>query len=124
MDPGQRHRLALRQGPRAASRAPPRLEDRLAGLVRQLDGCALDRADLPGLRVLVKLYDEVGRGEFVRAGELRLWMDTYGLTPKGQQDRRWKPPEEPASRNEVLTPTVYGHLRAVDPQPPHHESER
>ena len=46
--------------------------------------------DVPGLRVMVKLYDQVERGEFVRAGELRLWMDTYGLTPKGQQDRRWE----------------------------------
>ena len=81
-------------------------------------------ADLPGLRVLVNLYDQVEQGEFVRAGELRLWMDTYGLTPKGQQDRRWKHPEETASPKKSPTPTAYGHLRAVDPQPPHHESER
>ena len=50
-------------------------------------------ADLPGLRQLVRIYDQVERGEFQRANELRLQMDTYGITPKGQQDRRWKPPE-------------------------------
>jgi hypothetical protein len=51
--------------------------------------------DLPGLRQLVRLYDQVERNEFQRAGELRLQMDTYGITPKGQQDRRWrKEPEQ------------------------------
>lgn len=50
--------------------------------------------DLPGLRTVVRLYDQVERGEFQRAAELRLQMDTYGITPKGQQDRRWKAPVE------------------------------
>jgi hypothetical protein len=48
--------------------------------------------DLPGLRTLVLLYDQVQRGEFQRANEVRLQMDTYGITPKGQQDRRWARP--------------------------------
>jgi hypothetical protein len=48
--------------------------------------------DLPALRQLARLYDQVERGEYQRAGELRLWSDTYGITPKGQQDRRWLPP--------------------------------
>ena len=74
-------------------------------------------ADVPGLRVMVKLYDRVERGELIRAGELRLWMDTYGLTPKVQQDRRWKPPEETSSRNEVQRPSAYGHLRTVADPP-------
>lgn len=54
--------------------------------------------DLPGLRQVIRLYDQVERGEFQRAAELRLQMDTYGITPKGQQDRRWKRPgvEQPA----------------------------
>lgn len=51
-------------------------------------------SDLPGLRQVIRLYDQVERGEFQRSGELRLQMDTYGITPKGQQDRRWKPPED------------------------------
>lgn len=48
--------------------------------------------DLPALRQLVRLYDQVERGEFQRHGELRIAMDTYGITPKGRQDRRWAPP--------------------------------
>jgi hypothetical protein len=71
--------------------------------------------DLPGLRQVIRLYDQVERGEFQRATELRLLMDTYGITPKGQQDRRWTPPKsdvEPTG----LTPSAgrYGHLRAVN----------
>ena len=49
--------------------------------------------DVPGLRQVIRLYDQVERGEFQRASELRLQMDTYGITPKGQQDRRWVRPE-------------------------------
>ncbi len=49
--------------------------------------------DVPGLRQLIRLYDQVERGEFQRSGELRIEMDTYGITPKGHQDRRWKPGE-------------------------------
>jgi hypothetical protein len=33
---------------------------------------------LPALRLLVKIYDQVERGKFERAVELRLWMDTWG----------------------------------------------
>lgn len=68
--------------------------------------------DLPGLRQVIRLYDQVERGEFQRASELRLQMDTYGITPKGQQDRRWKAPvvEEPKSQ----TPAdPYQGLRVV-----------
>lgn len=70
--------------------------------------------DLPGLRTLVRLYDQVERGEFQRATELRLSMDTYGITPKGQQDRRWaapKPDEAPTVVAEAGA--TYGHLRAI-----------
>lgn len=49
--------------------------------------------DLPGLRQLIRLYDQVERGEFQRANEVRIEMDNYGITPKGQQDRRWKKPD-------------------------------
>ena len=70
-------------------------------------------ADLPGLRQLVRLYDEVERGEFQRAGELRLQMDTYGITPKGQQDRRWKPPADGESKPTLSVGGRYGHLQSV-----------
>lgn len=72
--------------------------------------------DLPGLRQLIRIYDQVERGEFQRSTELRLGMDTYGITPKGQQDRRWVAPEQP----EVAPPKAakpqsrYGHLVVVN----------
>lgn len=71
--------------------------------------------DLPGLRILVKLYDQCERGEYQRASELRLQMDTYGITPKGQQDRRWAPeaPVESSKAPEAPVASRYGHLRAV-----------
>jgi hypothetical protein len=49
--------------------------------------------DLPGLRKVILLYDATERGELQRSAELRIGMDTYGITPKGQQDRRWAPPK-------------------------------
>ena len=39
--------------------------------------------DVPGLRLLALIHDAVERGDFTRAPELRLWMDTYGITPEG-----------------------------------------
>lgn len=71
--------------------------------------------DLPGLRVVIQLYDQLQRGEFQRGTELRLQMDTYGITPKGQQDRRWTPPKPddvPAGARPDDNP--YGHLRVVN----------
>lgn len=70
--------------------------------------------DLPGLRQVIRLYDQVERGEFQRASELRLQMDTYGITPKGQQDRRWKPPADSAPDAVSASGERYGHLRPVD----------
>ena len=71
--------------------------------------------DLPGLRTLIRLYDEVERGRFVRVGELRIHMDGYGITPKGQQDRRWSPPkhEEPSAAAAQPQSDLYAHLKAV-----------
>lgn len=71
--------------------------------------------DLPGLRILVTLYDEVVREEFQRATELRIQMDTYGITPKGQQDRRWEPPKaETVPESPAAAPAgPYGELKAV-----------
>ena len=40
-------------------------------------------ADLPGIRHMIRLHDQVERGEFQRSTELRMTMDTYGVTPKG-----------------------------------------
>ena len=68
--------------------------------------------DLPGLRQVIRLYDQVERGEFQRAGELRLQMDTYGITPKGQQDRRWTKPKAPEVAV-AKSGSRYSHLKAV-----------
>lgn len=69
--------------------------------------------DVPGLRQIVRLYDQVERGEFQRASELRLQMDTYGITPKGQQDRRWKKPDGETAGAVEPKGSAYSHLRAV-----------
>lgn len=72
--------------------------------------------DLPGMRQVIRVYDQVERGDFTRANEMRLQMDTYGITPKGQQDRRWTPPVVDANAAKEPTPTPggrYAHLRAV-----------
>jgi hypothetical protein len=76
--------------------------------------------DLPALRQLIRVYDQVERGEFQRAGELRLSMDTYGITPKGQQDRRWARPAEEAQPSSpprgkpAKAGDHYAHLRVVN----------
>jgi hypothetical protein len=72
--------------------------------------------DLPALRLLIRLYDRVGRGDLARLSELRQLMDSYGITPKGQQDRRWLRPEAPKPRvADTLNP--YAHLRVTDGWP-------
>ncbi len=77
--------------------------------------------DLPALRQVIRLYDQVERGHFQRHGELRLAMDTYGITPKGQQDRRWRPakggdagPSESEAAAPVLGEGRWADLQVVD----------
>jgi hypothetical protein len=67
--------------------------------------------DLLGLRIIVRLYDQVERGEYQRSAELRLWLSTYGVTPSGAQDRRWLPSEEDPS---LAKPKDYAHLRVLE----------
>lgn len=69
--------------------------------------------DLPQIRSMVRLYDQVERGEFQRHPELRLMMDTYGVTPKGQQDRRWRPPLEAESAKPKRQAKARSRLKAV-----------
>lgn len=69
--------------------------------------------DLPGLRTMVLLFDQVQRGEFQRSSELRLQMDTWGVTPKGQQDRRWAPPLEAEPAKPQRTQRERSRLKAV-----------
>lgn len=77
--------------------------------------------DIPGLRVLSQLYSFVASGK-AKAGdrsELRQQMDAYGITPKGQQDRRWQAPgvvdpAEPVDEAAVDGAGPYAHLRVVE----------
>lgn len=74
--------------------------------------------DLPMLYRVVKLYDKADRGEASAAeqSELRQLSDSYGITPKGQQDRRWKAPEKPeapAKPGPKGDAGQYGHLSSV-----------
>jgi hypothetical protein len=76
--------------------------------------------DLPSLRLVIRLWDRVNRGDIRRAAELRQWMDSYGITPKGQQDRRWvRPaPPRPPSKLDAFR-SRYAHLRDTwDTDPP------
>jgi len=90
--------------------------------------------DLPGLEHVAALHsecrrafhepfieisDDKGRTSYIRrpspATELRQMLDNYGITPKGQQDRRWQPPKEEQPAPDAAAPAsrLYGHLRAV-----------
>ena len=73
--------------------------------------------DLPMLRQVIRLYDKVERDDASAADltQFRQLIDSYGITPKGQQDRRWSAPkDEPnAVAGEPPVAGRYGHLRAV-----------
>lgn len=72
--------------------------------------------DIPALRQVVRLYDQVERGNGARASEMRLQMDAYGITPEGQMKRRWKPQREEAGApgGNIAAPQRWGDLRVVD----------
>jgi hypothetical protein len=74
-------------------------------------------SDLPGLQLVIAQFDAVKRGQS-KANDItalvRL-MDTYGITPAGQQARRWTAPAEdepvqPKAKAEAAD-SPYGHLR-------------
>jgi hypothetical protein len=63
-------------------------------------------ADLPNLRLCIKAWARADgpepRGTDV-SGYVRL-ADDLGITRKGQQDRRWKPPEAPRTGSQASSP--------------------
>lgn len=77
-----------------------------------------DLEDVAALRLAARLYDAVvGEGQMRHAAELRLWLDSLGLTAKGQQDRRWLPPTEGDDRSwPAPRGGQYAHLRGGPPR--------
>ena len=75
--------------------------------------------DLPVLRLMVRLYDEIERGKTKAAdkAQLHTWMRAYGITPDGQLLLRWARPkaeEAPTSQSQRhLADDPYAQLRVV-----------
>jgi hypothetical protein len=71
--------------------------------------------DLPNLRLVIKLWAKADTA--AKPGPLlnplRLLMDDLGITRKGQQDRRWKPPEGVDEGEGEAAGSAYEHLRVV-----------
>lgn len=76
--------------------------------------------DVPGLRLVIRMYDEVERGASLKAADkasLHTWMRSYGITPDGQAALRWaRPKEETPSqpKRSAAGADRYAHLRAVN----------
>ncbi len=73
-------------------------------------------ADLPNLRLIVVLYSTIAsrRATAAERSEFRQLADSYGITPKGQQDRRWTAPkpDQDGAQSDVA-PSPYAHLGIV-----------
>jgi len=72
--------------------------------------------DLGGLRQLIRIHDQVERGQYARETEFRLGMDTFGISPKGQQDRRWTAPRAEDDSSARKASSRYAHLKVVSDQ--------
>jgi hypothetical protein len=74
--------------------------------------------DVPGLRLVIRMYDDVERGTQTKAADrasLHAWMRSYGITPDGQQKLRWQrptPAEVPSSQSQPSGAAAdkYAHL--------------
>ena len=77
--------------------------------------------DLPNLRLVIRLWSkcDTGKATSNERTELRQLMDSYGITPKGQQDRRWTRPKDAPTAEQhpdgvpSTVPSRYAHLRTV-----------
>lgn len=77
--------------------------------------------DVPGLLLVIRMYDDVLRGSQTKAADrasLHAWMRSYGITPDGQQKLRWVKPksdEVPSSQPQRReSADHYAHLRVVN----------
>lgn len=72
--------------------------------------------DVPQLRLVIRLLDQHDRKPSAAlATTLRQWMDGYGLTPHGRQQRRWRPASEGTGPEPVRRDPPYSHLRRITP---------
>jgi hypothetical protein len=73
--------------------------------------------DVPALKELAMLREQLLDGKMSVAAEVRLRSDSFGLTPAGRQQRRWMITEEDQERARVKKSTEASlrRLRAVDP---------
>jgi len=74
--------------------------------------------DLPVLRHVIRLYDQVERGESRAAdkAQLHTWLRSYGITPDGQMALRWARPKVEERASQSQQPNVadhYAHLKVV-----------
>ncbi len=75
--------------------------------------------DVPALRQVIRLYDDVERGttKATDKAQLHTWMRSYGITPDGQIALRWaRPkPEERSSQpqRQRVAGDKYGHLSVL-----------
>lgn len=70
--------------------------------------CFYTPEDLPGLQLLVMLYDKVMLEE-IDVTKIMPLLDRYGITPKGRQDLRWaRLPEKEAS--EKPSPSIQDEI--------------
>jgi len=72
--------------------------------------------DVQALRAAILLYDAMlERPSASTATALGQYLDRFGLTPKGLQDRRWSPPDQRSETQPAETPTEdpYRGLRVV-----------
>lgn len=71
-------------------------------------------ADRESVRQLAYLLHDLERGKVSVAGEVRLRMDSLGLTQKGKRDLRWRiGVEAPEGEVPVQRPSRRDHLRVV-----------
>lgn len=57
--------------------------------------------------------DAIAGGRGIPPSEVRLRMESLGLTPKGRVDRRWKLPEDPKEDGEVVQMHVVDDGRTI-----------
>ena len=70
--------------------------------------------DLAAIEAAIMLYDKLMREpSSATATALGQYLDRFGLSPKGRQDRRWKPPETQPEQEKAPAESSYRRLRVI-----------